>query len=144
MPVIKKEYVATGKVKYIYRDFPTDAMALKAAMLARCLPEKRYFGFIDTLFRQRDQWINSEGNLEPMKQLAALAGLGGAKADACLADKKLEESLLRQRLQASNLLNIDATPTIIIDGEKFTGEHTAEEVRKVLDKAVAKAAKKKK
>src|SRR5258706_11399400 len=59
LPQIKQTYIDTGKAKLVYRDFPLDATALKASMIARCLPSDRYFAFIDALFKQQNNWAYS-------------------------------------------------------------------------------------
>ena len=53
LPKIKKNYIDTGKLKLIYRDFPFDQLGLLATVMARCAPPKRYFGFIDVLFQSK-------------------------------------------------------------------------------------------
>src|SRR5262249_57342023 len=66
LPKLKTQYIDTGKVKLIYRDFPLDSRATLAAMIARCAPRDRYFGFVDAFFRSQDQWARSE---DPVRSL---------------------------------------------------------------------------
>ena len=70
-PEIKKEYVDTGKIKFIFRDFPLDRIALAASMIARCVPEERYFGVINLMFETQDTWRT---RLTHRPRLRALAG----------------------------------------------------------------------
>ena len=58
---VKKEFIDTGKVKLVYRDFPLDGLALRGAMLARCAPEGRYFAYLETLFHNQDAWTRAAG-----------------------------------------------------------------------------------
>ena len=91
MPALKDEYIAKGKVRLVYRDFPLDAMALKAAMVARCGGEDRYFAFVDVIYGQQARWARSPDPVAALKQLVQIGGLRAGEVDACLADKALED-----------------------------------------------------
>ena len=74
LPKIKKNYIDTGKVKLIYRDFPFDKLGLLATVMARCAPPERYFGFLDVLFRKQQDWSRSQ---DPFGELSRIGKLGG-------------------------------------------------------------------
>ena len=73
LPLIKKEFIETGKFRLIYRDFPLDKFALTGSMIAHCAGKDRYFAFIQTMFAQQKQWSNDP---QPIKALAQIARLG--------------------------------------------------------------------
>jgi len=74
LPQIKKDYIDTGKVRLVFRDFPLGTPALAASMIARCAGPKKFFGFIEIMFRSQPQWSRSQN---PMPALTKVARLGG-------------------------------------------------------------------
>src|SRR6202008_1998594 len=72
-PALKRDYIDTGKVRFIFREFPFDDLALAAFMLARCAPEDKYFALIDVLFEQQEKWVKDNPRDELFK-IAQLAG----------------------------------------------------------------------
>ena len=132
LPRIKNKYIDTGKVHFIYRDFPLDTAALAAAMLARCVPEKRYFPFLETLFREQGDWARSEDLLDELATLAKDAGLSDAAVRACLAKGRLMTGLRERALEARDEYGITSTPTLIIDGEVLAGALPFERFEEVI------------
>ena len=137
MPTLKEEYIGTGKVRLVYRDFPLDAMALKAAMVARCGGEDRYFAFVDVIYGQQARWARSPDPVAALKQLVQIGGLTADEVDACLADKALETVILQNRLTGQNEHEVELTPTFIVNGDKHVGMDDPDEWRKILDPLVA-------
>lgn len=139
MPTLKEEYIATGKVRLVYRDFPLDGMAVKAAMVARCGGAERYFAFVDVIYGQQQRWARSADPVAALKQLVQVGGLAPAQIDACLADKALEEVVLQNRLTGQNEHQVDSTPTFIVNGDKHVGMDDPDEWRRLLDPMVVAA-----
>ena len=115
---IKKNFIDTGKVKLVMRDFPFDGLALRGSMLARCAPPERYFAFVETLFHNQEAWSRAADPLAALAQIAKLGGMGQAQFDACMANEPLLDGILQSRLDAQNKYNITSTPTFIIRGPK--------------------------
>jgi protein-disulfide isomerase len=140
LPVLKKNYVDTGKVKFILRDFPLDGEALRAAALARCMPADEYYPFIDVLYRNQKQWALAPDPNAVLTEYAKLGGLNGDKAKACLNDTALMDALIAGRTAATQQYNIEATPTFILDGGaiRIDGARSAEEFGADFDKLLAK------
>jgi protein-disulfide isomerase len=132
LPQVKTAYIDTGKAKLVFRDFPLDGIAVKAAMLARCMPEDRYFPFLDALFKSQASWAYVKDPLAALGRLGKLAGLSQETADKCLADPALERAVLEQRLSGSKDFNVDSTPTLIVNGKKVGAVGTFEEFDQVL------------
>ena len=139
LPDLEKRYVETGKVRFILRDFPLDGTALKAAILARCMPEDEYYPFIKVLYKGQSDWILSKEPEKIITQYAKLGGLSQEKADACLANTQLQDAVIAERTNASEKLNIESTPTFIINGgvETLKGAQPAEAFSKVFDSLLA-------
>ena len=132
LPSIKKELVESGKVRLVYRDFPLDQVALAGSVLARCAGRDRYFAFLDLLFRDQLNWARSQNPGQALSQIARLGGIGKEKFQSCLSDKKLQESVLKQKLHGSQKYQITSTPTLIINGKKFSGGLAFDQIKAVI------------
>lgn len=132
---IKKEWLETGKAKLVYRDFPLDGIALGAAMLARCVPTERYFGFLDTLFQTQQQWAYSKNPLGALQNLAGLAGLPEDKFQACLSDQKMMADIKAKQKAGADEYKIESTPTFVIDGKTILGNQPYEVFAEALKAA---------
>lgn len=132
LPKLKTAYIDTGKVKFVYRDFPLDGRALLAAMVARCAPKDRYFAFLDALFRGQDTWARAQDATVPLAQLARLGGMSQADFDACIKNQALFDAIKKDALEAQSQYKIESTPTFIINGKKMDGAHTFESFEAAL------------
>jgi protein-disulfide isomerase len=135
LPDIKTQYVDKGLVKFVYRDFPLDRMALQASKLARCSGPERYFAFIDVLFRQQATWTRgNDANqiMDNLRRLARLGGMSDTAVDACLRDTAIENAILEQRMKGERDDKVSSTPTIIINGRKYAGDLNFAEIEKTL------------
>ena len=135
---IKKEYVDTGKAKLIYRDFPTDQLALAASMIARCAPKTRYFGIVKIMFETQDNWRNSQNPRQALANIGRIAGMSLETVNQCINSKVAYESVMRLREEGSKKFNIDSTPTLIVNGEKIESGLKIEDYRKLFDKLLKK------
>jgi protein-disulfide isomerase len=133
LPELKERYIAPGKVRLIYRDFPLDQTALAAAVLAHCAGPDRYFSMLDVLFETQSNWARADDAVAALKQLGKLGGLTQQEMTACLADEQLTDGILRERLAGQNEYDIGSTPTFIIDGKAYSGARDAEEFGELID-----------
>lgn len=140
LPRLKKEYIDTGKVRFIFRDFPFDRAALDGSKLARCVNPDRYYGFLDVLFKGQDQWSRAADPTLALSRLAKLAGLNQADIDACLADTALADGIVMSRMDGEKKYKVESTPTFIFnDGaERIEGARAFEDFAKVIDKLASK------
>lgn len=137
LPKIKKNYIDTGKVKLIYRDFPFDQTGFFATVLARCAPPSRYFSFVDVLFQQQANWSRSKTPVDDLARIGKLGGLNPSDFEACLQNQSMIDGLLQKRLDGQKKFDVNATPTFIIDGDhKIVGSQPYEEFDKILSKKV--------
>jgi protein-disulfide isomerase len=135
-PVLKKEYIDTGKVKFIFREFPLDNLALAAFMLARCAPQDKYYPLIDIFFEQQDKWTAGNPTAELFK-IAQLAGFTRESFDACLKNEAVAKGIHEIRERAGSAFGVDSTPTFFINGQVVRGAEPVEEFRKIIDAALA-------
>ena len=123
-PQIKTELIDTGKVYWIFHDFPLDQVALQAAMVARWLPHDRYEPFIMALFANQDRWAFAPG-VNPTDELwktAALAGMSHDTFEQAIGDDALKTWILQQQAADQKTWGIDSTPSFVINGQKYAGE----------------------
>jgi protein-disulfide isomerase len=133
LPELKERYIAPGKVRLIYRDFPLDQTALAAAALAHCAAPERYFSMLDVLFETQSNWARAGDPIAALKRLGKLGGLTEQEMDACFANQELTDGILRQRLDGQNQYDIGSTPTFIIDGKAYSGSRDVEEFGELID-----------
>ena len=131
-PELKKKYIDTGKVRFIFREFPLDPLAAAASMLARCAGKDKYFPLIETFFAQQKDWVVQKP-LQPMFAIAKQAGFTQQSFDECLANQQMLNGIEETRTRAASKFNVNSTPTFFINGKIFRGALTPEE----LDKQVA-------
>lgn len=132
LPVIKENYIDTGKVRMIVREFPFDPRAEAAFMLARCSDDK-YFAMVDVLFKQQNNWAGVENASEALLQIARLAGFSQESFEACLTNQKLLDDVRAVRQRGANDFGVDATPTFFINGNKYSGALTVAEMSAIID-----------
>ncbi|MBN8904357.1 MAG: DsbA family protein [Rhodospirillales bacterium] len=134
MPKIKAELIDTGKVRWVFHDFPLDQVALTAAMVARYLPVDRYEPFVNALFASQDRWAFARGvnSNDELAKMAALAGMSRATFDKAVADTDLRNWILKQQDEDQKKWNVDSTPSFVVDGKKYAGEMSFEAFRKLL------------
>jgi protein-disulfide isomerase len=134
-PDLKKRYIDTGKVRFIFREFPLDPLASAGFMLARCAGEKdhdKYFAMVETLFRQQAQWVTAKP-VPPLLAIAKQAGFTEQSFDACLANQKLLDDIQNVRQRAIDKFKVQSTPTFFINGAMVTGALTIEQMAKEID-----------
>ena len=134
-PKIKSEYIDSGKIRYIFREFPLDVKATAGSMVARCIANGdagKYFAVVDLLFRQQGDWV-MKNTTETLIRIGKQAGFSQEKVENCLKDQDLLNKLAADQKYATEVLKVDSTPTFFINGEKIKGETSFEEFKKKID-----------
>jgi protein-disulfide isomerase len=131
-PELKLRYIDTGKVRYTLREFPLDALAAAGFMLARCGGNEKYMPIVETLFAKQLEWMVKEP-LKPLKSIAKQFGFTEESFDTCLANQKLLDSVQETRDRAAEKLGVNSTPTFFINGKKFVGDLSIEQMAKEID-----------
>ena len=131
---LKTEFIDTGKIHYILREFPFGDAGLAAFMIARCAPEDKYFPIIDVLFEQQAKW-HSQDIFNQLQGIAKLAGFTEKTFEACLKNEEIAKGIHAIREKASKSYGVDSTPTFFINGEKYEGGRDIEGFRKKIEEA---------
>lgn len=133
-PKIKEKYIDSGKVRLIFREFPFDPRATAAFMLARCAPEDRYFPMVDVFFKQQQQWATAEDGEAALLQIAKLAGFTQESFKACLTNQQVLDDVRATMERGAKDFGVNATPTFFINGEKYAGALSVDEMSAIIDK----------
>ena len=144
IPQLTKDYIDTGKVKLVFREFPLDSIATMASTVARCFQGDQYFAFIDLLFANQMNWIKDfDGNgmtrgdiLEGLTQMASPAGMSGERVEACAFDEKTLALIDANWNEGQKRYNVNSTPTFIINGTRHAGGMTFDQLKQVIDPLV--------
>ena len=137
-PTLLKDYIDTGKVKFILREFPLDPLATAGFMLERCEgPDKRN-AVIDLLFDKQQSWAFTDKPLEALESVVKQTGMSKDKFEACLKDQKLYDQINEVRDRGGQKFGVTATPTFYVNGTKVTGEVNPQTLSKILDPLTAK------
>lgn len=131
-PEVKKQFIDTGKIRFVFRDFPLDGIALRASMVAQCAGPERAEALVELLFRSQATWARAADPVVGLKQTVKLAGLGDAQIDACLADEALKNRIAQSRFDAERDYKIQSTPSFAIGSTVVSGALTIEEFTKFL------------
>ena len=136
---LKKDYIDTGKVKFVFREVYFDRYGLWAAMVARCGGETRYFGISSMLFDQQKEWAASEDPaavVENLKKIGRTAGMDDATIQACLEDARMAEAMVARFQENMETDKVEGTPTLFINGEPHSNM-SYEDLKVILDEKLA-------
>jgi protein-disulfide isomerase len=125
-PKIKSTYIDTGKIRYIFREFPLDIKAAAGSMLARCIAKDdaaKYFAVTDLLFRQQNDWV-VKNTTETLTRIGKQAGLSAQEVEDCLKNQQLLDKIAADQKYASDVLKVDSTPTFFVNGKRYESEMT--------------------
>jgi len=136
-PDLKKNHIDTGEVKFIFREFPLDKLAMATSMLARCVDNEISMAFIEILFKNRDRWI-SENALNELKNFSKQAGLDSNEFDACLNNQQLLDDLIAGKEKGIEDYKINSTPSFIINGEVVSGNKPYSFFKSKIEEILAK------
>ena len=139
-PKIKSEFIDSGKIRYVFREFPLDIKAAAGSMLARCIAKEdagKYFAVVDMLFRQQNDWV-MKNTTETLTRIGKQAGLSQQAVEDCLKDQALLDKIAADQKFAAEVLKVNSTPTFFINGEMVKGATTFEEFDKRI-KALLKS-----
>ncbi|NSL70606.1 disulfide bond formation protein DsbA [Hyphomicrobium sulfonivorans] len=138
-PDFKKKYIDTGKVRYVFREFPLDNLAAAASMLARCAGNDKALPMIEVLFEKQNEWAFGEGNPVPrLFEIAKQAGFTQESFDKCLTDQKLLDDITAGRTRASEVFGVSATPTFYVNGKKLEGGNTMDKFDAAIEPLLEK------
>jgi protein-disulfide isomerase len=133
LPDFTAQYIDSGQVRMIWRQFPLNGLDLRAGMMARCAPENRFFGLLDVLFATQADWVSAEDPLAALARIGRTAGLSQDQIDACFADEALADRIVQVRLDAEQKYDVAATPTFVVQGEVVPGNRPLSFFAEMID-----------
>jgi protein-disulfide isomerase len=146
-PAFKTKYVDTGKVRFIFREFPLDELAVAASMLVRCaatgadkttVSGDKAMALVEVLFNSQDKWA-VKNPIPPLQQIAKQAGITEKAFDECLKDQKLYNDILAVRERASKEYKVESTPTLFVNGKMIKGGVDIGELDKAIEPLLPKS-----
>jgi len=136
-PELKKRYIDTGKINFIFREFPLNDRGAVGSMLARCAGKTggkdKFFAMVDVLFEQQDNWAYVKDPRPALLALSKQAGFTEQTFKDCIADQKLLDGLEAEQNRAAQKFGVNSTPTIFINGKKLQGDMTIDALAKEID-----------
>lgn len=138
-PRFKADFIDTGKVRYIYREFPIGASPAAAAQAVRCADAKHYFSLNDTFMARRGQWNARNPDNDLLYKIVKDTGLSRTAFDRCMANQEIQEGVNWVKLRGRKL-GVKGTPTFFINDDKIRGVLSYDEMKTIVDKHLAGAA----
>ena len=128
---LKTDYIDTGKVRFVFREFPHNDQGMAAFMVARCSPKEKYFPLMDIFFKTQEKWVPDAFN--QLKDIAKQSGMSEADFEACLKNEKVAKGIWNVRDKADKKYGVTGIPTIFVNGKAFDGERTFAAMKAVID-----------
>ena len=136
---LKTEYIDTGKVRFVFRDFPFNYPALLGSMMMRCIPNEVRYDYMNALYLLQKSWVVRE-NATTMQELYKIMQSGGMtkdEFDACYRNEQLENEILEGVIAAQKEFNIRSTPSFLVNGKLIEGNKSIKEFRQIIDKILS-------
>ena len=139
LPDLKNEYIDTGKVKYVFRDFPYNYPALLGSMVMRCIPSEVRYDYMNALYKLQNMWVVKENAItrQELYKIMQTGGMTKENFDICLIDVDLENKILQEVIAAQSEFNIQSTPSFLINGDLLEGDKSIKVFRQILDKILS-------
>ena len=135
LPQVKEGWIDSGKARLVYRHFPLDGLALRAAAVANCLQGERHFTFLEALFRSQERWARARDPIKALSAIAGVAGLDEATFQRCVEDEAEMNRILERARAGAKTFDVQSTPTFVVNGRKVTGAVPYEDFEEVLNDA---------
>jgi protein-disulfide isomerase len=126
---LKKDYIDTNKVKFVYREVYFDRFGLWGSMIARCAGPDRFFGMTDLLYKEQSLWSRAgdpAAIVAELRKLGLKGGMTDEMLDACLADADNAQALVAWYQENAERDNIRSTPSFLINGEPYSNMNYAD------------------
>jgi protein-disulfide isomerase len=130
-PQVKRQYVDTGKVRYIIREFPIGRTAGTAAIVTRCVPKNKHLYMTEAFLSRQREWVSQEVRPDAIYSVAKSSGMSRAEFDKCLTNQGIIDGLTEVK-QRGRKYGVIGTPSLFINGQKLQGEVTFEEVKALI------------
>tara|TARA_A100001388_G_scaffold15139_1_gene10170 strand:+ start:148 stop:723 length:576 start_codon:yes stop_codon:yes gene_type:complete len=136
-PQLKKDYIDTGLVKIEFRHFPLDVAAFNASKISQC-NQNESLKILESLYSNQQSWIKGNTVEEVNDNLKKFLKNEGFNLDfeKCINNKEIEDFVLNDRIEGTKNFKVNATPTIIINNEKFEKTLNYKNLKKTLEKLI--------
>jgi len=136
---LKKEFIDTGTVKFVFRDFPFNYPALAGSMMLQCVSSEVRYEYMNALYKLQKNWVfrDQSKTRSELYKIMQSGGMQQNEFDMCLSDVKLENDILEGVMNAQREFNIRSTPTFIINGTLYSGNKNIKEFRQIIDKILS-------
>jgi protein-disulfide isomerase len=138
-PMLRTKYIDTGKVRFVFREFPLDIKAAAASMLARCIANgdaEKFFETVQLLFQQQQQLMEQASTT--LKVIGKRAGMSEQAVETCGKDQTLLDKLAADQRFAYEVIKVDSTPTFFVNGERLKGAMSFEELEEKIQSLLKK------
>ena len=138
-PDLKKDFIDKGIVQIHFKSFPLDLAGLNAAKIAHCSNRDIRLALLHHLYDTQKTWLkgnNIEDINENLKNSSNSFGLKNFDLQKCLYNKKIEDYILTERIEASKKYNIQSTPTVVINEKKFDKSLKYKNLKKAIEKLI--------
>lgn len=135
---LKRDYIDTGKINFVFREVYFDRYGLWASMIARCAGPDKFFGMTDLMFKNQSLWTRAgepAAIIDELRKIGRLAGMDGDTLEACLNDDEKAKTLVAWYQEKAGADNIDSTPSFVINGKKYSNMSFVE-MSVILDAAI--------
>ncbi|MEN3974431.1 thioredoxin domain-containing protein [Emcibacter sp. SYSU 3D8] len=141
-PLLKRDFIDTGKIRFIFREFPLDSYAVDASILVRCSGTENYFKVLNKLFAEQLQWMPAPGPISEVSReatqdrLAAYGeefGVDEKKYQACLDNKPLKDHLANRMDEARERYKVNGTPAVVVNGKLAASSSYADVAQAIKD-----------
>lgn len=137
---LKKNYIDTGKVKFVFREVYFDKVGVWSSLVARCGGQERFFGIADLIFKGQKEWSRAGSDVavaNELRKIGRLAGLDDGTLESCLTDSDKIKALVGWFKENTTRDEISSTPTLLINGEKHANM-SYEDLVEIIDAQLAK------
>jgi len=135
LPRLQADWIDSGRLLYVYRHFPLNAPALRAALLAECLKGEAFFRFIEQLYREQPLWIETDEVKAALFVIAQQAGFDEARFEACANDQAMIDRIVGRLDYAIDAYGVKATPSVIVDGTPVARPLDYEALTRIIEAA---------
>jgi protein-disulfide isomerase len=137
-PRFKQEYIDTGKVYYVFREFPIGKSSTAAAMALRCAPGKSFFRIVSKFMNTSSQWNARNPNLDAIYKVVQETGLSRSAFDTCMANQNIKDGVTAVR-QRGREFGVKGTPTFFINGQRVRGALVLNDMKQLVDARLSEA-----
>lgn len=138
LPAVKQKFIDPGRVRFLFRHFPLDRVALEAAVVTQCVDSSRFFSFIDALFQAEETWAHAQQPRQALIRLGTFAGMSREEVEGCLNDEALVNAVVAERQEGERKFKINSTPTFVVGTTVERGFTDARQFVALIERELAR------